>query len=61
MSRSSERRTPSRAQCQARADRTRGRHSRPRRTPRDGEIPGQLSIEDALAEIALEQAGGEDQ
>lgn len=52
---------PSRARCQARAALTRGR--RAKKASPAAEIPGQLSIYDALAEIAAEQAaeGGEQQ
>ncbi len=51
---------PSRARCQAKAALTRGRQKKAG-TSRPAEIPGQLSIEDVLAEIAVEQAaeGGE--
>lgn len=50
---------PSRARRQAQAALARGR--RAKKTAPVGEIPGQLSIYDALAEIAAEQAaeGGE--
>lgn len=46
---------PSRARCQAKTDLTRGR-ARKAGTPRPAEIPGQLSIDDVLADIAAEQA-----
>ena len=45
---------PSRARCQARAALTRGR--RAKKAAPVGEIPGQLSIDDVLAEQAAEQA-----
>ncbi len=51
--------TPSRARCQAQAALARGRHTR--RHDHPGEIPGQMSIEDALADLAdvdQEQASG---
>lgn len=52
--------TPSRARCQAIAASDRGRHTKKAGLPA-AEIPGQLSIEDVLADIAAEQAaeGGE--
>ena len=46
---------PSRARLQARAALTRGRRAK-KPGQHTGEIPGQLSIDDALAEIAAEQA-----
>lgn len=51
---------PSRARCQAKSALTRGRRTK-KTGQHTGEIPGQLSIYDALAEIAAEQAveGGE--
>ncbi len=52
---------PSRTRCQAKVDLTRGRTKKAGLPA--GEVPGQLSIEDVLAEIAAEQAqtsgGGE--
>lgn len=45
--------TPSRARCQAQAALARGRSTR-RHTDHPGEIPGQLSIEDMLTELADE-------
>lgn len=52
---------PSRARRQAQAALTRGR--RAKKASPAAEIPGQMSIEDVLAEIAAEQAvgGGEQQ
>lgn len=53
--------TPSRARCQARAALTRGRRAK-KPAQHAGEIPGQMSIEDVLADLAAEQAvGGGDQ
>lgn len=51
---------PSRARCQAKSALTRGRRAK-KTGQHTGEIPGQLSIYDALADIAAEQAaeGGE--
>jgi len=51
---------PSRARCQAKSALTRGRRTK-KTGQHAGEIPGQLSIYDALADIAAEQAaeGGE--
>lgn len=51
---------PSRARRQAQAALTRGRRAK-KPAQHAGEIPGQLSIDDMLAEIAAEQAveGGE--
>lgn len=46
---------PSRARRQAQAALTRGRRTK-KAARHTGEIPGQLSIYDALAEIAAEQA-----
>jgi len=46
---------PSRARRQAQAALTRGRRAK-KPARHTGEIPGQLSIDDALAEIAAEQA-----
>lgn len=46
---------PSRARCQARAALTRGRRTKKTAAP-VGEIPGQLSIYDVLAEQSAEQA-----
>ncbi len=53
--------TPSRARCQAIAASDRGRHTKKAGLPTAAEIPGQLSIDDVLADIAAEQAaeGGE--
>lgn len=53
---------PSRARRQAQAALTRGRRAK-KPAQHAGEIPGQLSIDDVLADIAAEQAveGGEQQ